>query len=83
MRTVGEILTRFAEETGGSVYFATRVGQLRRAYENVATALRHQYNLGYTSTNERSDGTWREIRVICNREGYTVTARKGYYANDS
>ena len=80
VRTVGEILNRFAGETGGRAYFATRVGKLRRAYENVATALRHQYSLGYTSSNSKQDGSWRKIRVLVDREGYEVDARKGYYA---
>ena len=80
IRTVESILESFAGQTGGTVYFATRVGQLRRAYENVAKALRHQYNLGYSSTNHDRDGSWREIRVVVDREGYEVSARKGYYA---
>jgi len=79
IRTVGEVLTRFAEETGGRVFFAQRVNQLRRAYENVAQALRHQYSLGYVSTNTKRDGAWRSIRLICKREGYTTYARRGYY----
>ena len=79
IRTVGEVLSRFAEETGGRVFFAQRVNQLRRAYENVAQALRHQYSLGYVSTNTKRDGAWRSIRLVCKREGYTTYARKGYY----
>jgi Ca-activated chloride channel family protein len=80
VRTVGELLSRMAAETGGTSYLATRPRQLRRAYDTVATALRHQYNLGYSSTNSRRDGTWREIRVLSTLEDAQVTARKGYYA---
>ena len=80
VRSVGTILTRFAEETGGRVFFANRPRQLRRGYETVATALRHQYNLGYSSTNNRHDGTWRQIQVRSTLEGYQVNARNGYYA---
>lgn len=80
VRTVEAILTSFADDTGGRAYFANRVGKLRRAYENVAQALRHQYSLGYSSTNEKRDGAWRSIHVVCTREGYEVDARKGYYA---
>jgi Ca-activated chloride channel family protein len=80
VRTVGALLTRFAEETGGNTFFATRPRQLRRAYETVAAALRHQYNIGYSSTNSQRDGTWREIRLLCTLEDSQVTARKGYYA---
>ena len=79
IRTVGEVLSRFADETGGRPFFAQRVNQLRRAYETVAQALRHQYSLGYVSTNTKRDGAWRNIRLICRREGYTTYARKGYY----
>lgn len=80
VRTVGTILRSFAEQTGGQPYFATRIGQLRKAWENVAEALRHQYNLGYSSTDSARDGSWREIRVTVDREGYMVNARKGYFA---
>jgi len=80
VRTVGALLTSFAEETGGNAFFATRPRQLRRAYETVAAALRHQYNIGYSSTNSRHDGTWREIRLLSTLEDSVVTARKGYYA---
>lgn len=80
VRSVGALLTRFAEDTGGNAFFATRPRQLRRAYETVAAALRHQYNLGYSSTNSRRDGSWREIRLLSTLEDSEVTARKGYYA---
>ncbi len=80
VRSVGSLLGRFAEETGGRAFFATRPRQLRQAYDTVAAALRHQYNIGYTSTNARHDGTWREIRLLCTLEEYEVNARKGYYA---
>ena len=72
VRTVGALLTAFAEDTGGSAFFATRPRQLRRAYETVAAALRHQYNIGYSSTNTRRDGTWREIRLLCTLEDSEV-----------
>lgn len=83
VRTVGTILEAFADQTGGQTYYASRLGQLRKAWENIATALRHQYNLGYTSTNQERDGSWREIRVDVDREGYEVIARSGYYAPSS
>ena len=41
---------------------------------------RSQYNLGYISTNAKTDGAWRRIQVLCNRPGLEVRTRNGYYA---
>jgi hypothetical protein len=45
-----------------------------------------QYTIGYISTNEKTDGTWRkvEIKITCpDSESLRVRARKGYYAPSS
>jgi Ca-activated chloride channel family protein len=74
------IISSLAETTGGSAVFAPGAGQLRRSFERVAEDLRHQYLLAYPSDDKRHDGKWREIKVLVDRPGVTLTNRKGYFA---
>jgi VWFA-related protein len=74
------ILSSLAQTTGGSAEFAPGAGQLRRSFERVAEDLRHQYLLAYPSDDKRHDGKWREIKVLVDRPGVTLTNRKGYFA---
>jgi VWFA-related protein len=69
-----------AEPTGGRALFFTRIDELGAAFDSLLDELKHQYLLGYQSTNEARDGTWREIRVEV--EGrHRVRARRGYRAS--
>jgi Ca-activated chloride channel family protein len=89
--TQRSILQQIAQATGGMAFFPMSVKSLDDVYEKVIAEIRAQYTLGYLSTNDKDDGTWRkvEIRVIRKNEGtdggkdagdYRVRARKGYYA---
>lgn len=74
------ILREMAEATGGRALFSSRAGRLRRAFEEVADDLRHQYSLAYTSDDPKRDGGWREIRVSTTRPELRVVSRTGYFA---
>jgi VWFA-related protein len=74
------ILRSLAEETGGRAIFSSRSGQIRKAFDEVAQDLRHQYSLAYVPDDRRHDGTWREIRLTVAKPGLKATARRGYYA---
>ncbi len=56
-------LTKIAEETGGKVYFPTRLEDLQGIAIDIAKELRTQYSIGYMPTNDREDGSYRNIRV--------------------
>jgi Ca-activated chloride channel family protein len=75
-----DILNNLSSATGGEVLFLSRPRQLAEAFERVAEALRNQYAIAYTSTDQRKDGSWRETRTVVLRTGLAVTARRGYYA---
>ncbi len=77
---LASILRRLGEATGGRVLFSVRPGQLRKAFDDVAQDLRHQYALAYVSDDRRRDGVWREIRLSSTRSGLRVTTRRGYFA---
>ncbi len=79
-QSVETILRMLAEETGGRPIFSSRTAQIRKAFDEVAQDLRHQYSLAYVSDDRRHDGTWREIRVTVTKPGLKVTTRRGYYA---
>ncbi len=57
--------------------------ELDRAFINLAQQLRTQYVLGFFSTNEKRDGSYRKLTVRIKRSGYTAHARAGYYAPKS
>jgi Ca-activated chloride channel family protein len=77
------ILQQIAEVTGGQAFFPTSVKELDGVYEKVVTQIRAQYTIGYLSTNEKTDGTWRKVEVrIARRNGRDLRtrSRKGYFA---
>jgi len=78
-------LSQLATVTGGRAYFPKTMEACRQACVDTANELRSQYTLGYYSTNEKKDGTWRKVRVDVvglppDRGGVVVQTRDGYYA---
>jgi Ca-activated chloride channel family protein len=56
-------LERMAKETGGKSYFPGSVDDLAGIAREIGAELRMQYSIGYIPTNDREDGTFRNIRV--------------------
>jgi VWFA-related protein len=81
--TLASLLRQFAESTGGRAVFSKGTGGLRKAFSEIAEDLRHQYSIGYVSTNPSRDGKWRSISVATPGRTLEVVTRKGYYAPDS
>ena len=67
------------EQTGG--YF-TGTMMASKAIDNIDTATRFQYVLGYYTQNATLDGRYRRIIVRVNRPGLRVLYRHGYYARE-
>jgi VWFA-related protein len=78
--TLGQILSRLSEETGGRALFTPSARQLRKSFKDIADDLRHQYSIAYVPTNRAKDGTWREIVVQTPGLNLEIMARKGYFA---
>jgi len=77
------LLASIAEETGGMAFFPMGIKDLDKIYEQVVGEVRAQYTIGYVSTNQKTDGAWRKIKIKLTRtdsKGLRVRARKGYYA---
>jgi len=73
-------LQQIAEATGGQAFFPTTMKDIEASYDKVVAQIRAQYTLGYLSTNEKTDGTWRKVEVKTTRKDLRVRSRKGYFA---
>lgn len=59
-------LERLAIETGGKAYFPNSVSELNTIATDIASELRTQYILSYYPSNDKKDGTFRNIKVAVN-----------------
>jgi VWFA-related protein len=76
-------MRKLTEQTGGRVInVGNKFDKLRDAFDQIAAELRSQYNVGYTPTNAKLDGTYRKLEIK-NKQSYKVQARAGYYASKS
>jgi Ca-activated chloride channel homolog len=57
-------LERLAADTGGKSYFPNDVTELNGIAREIASELRTQYSIGYLPSNDRKDGTFRNIKVV-------------------
>ncbi|MBI4469122.1 MAG: VWA domain-containing protein [Acidobacteria bacterium] len=76
-------LEKLANSTGGEVLFPDRAEELEPAFMRLAGQLRTQYFLGFYSSNEMRDGSFRQLVVRLRRPGTFARARSGYYAPKS
>jgi VWFA-related protein len=73
-------MKKLAEQTGGRVInVGNNDKKLKEAFDQIASEMRSQYNIGYTPTNNKQDGSFRKIEIKT-KEGYKVQSRSGYYA---
>jgi Ca-activated chloride channel family protein len=77
------LLQTLARETGGAVFFPGSARDLDRIYQTIRTDVRGRYTLGYVSSNEKRDGTFRQVRVRLTDPAHRrleVRTRTGYVA---
>jgi Ca-activated chloride channel family protein len=78
------LLDEISEQGGGRYYRIDRSRDLPATAEKIGRELRHQYVLGYTSTDQVRDGRYRrvEVKVLRARGQPKLSAlwRRGYYA---
>jgi Ca-activated chloride channel homolog len=76
-------LERFAGLTGGQAFFPTSIKDVDKMYEKIQREVAARYNLGYVSTDTRTDGAWRSVDVRLTRKdlkGVKLRTRGGYFA---
>jgi Ca-activated chloride channel homolog len=75
-----ERLAKYAKDTGGDVYYASKSRGMEQLYPRVTEEARNQYVLYYTSSGTDRGKDYHSIEVRVRREGLTILAREGYYA---
>ena len=78
-------LQALTEVSGGRCFFPSNAKELDAIYSEITMELENRYSVGYASTNDRLDGTWRRVEVKLRRdraglEHADVRSREGYYA---
>ncbi len=76
-----KVLQRLALETGGEAIFPTRLSETVEICERIARDIRDQYTIGYSSPNDKRDGTYHKVRVTARMDGsgkLSVRTRVGY-----
>ena len=80
-KSAKKALKALADASGGLDYYPKSVSDVQEITPRVAHEIRNQYILGYTSSNQALDGTFRQIKVTVTGFGRpTVRTRNGYYA---
>jgi Ca-activated chloride channel family protein len=72
-------LHHIAEQTGGSDFDALH-SDLAQTFKQIGDELRSVYSIGYYSTNNTPDNTFRKVAVDVHTPGVTIRAKSGYYA---
>jgi Ca-activated chloride channel family protein len=75
-----KILQKFADETGGRVFFPYKIDDLAQSFMDIGSELRSQYFIAFSPTIPLSQGRYRRIEVQTDRKSLNVRTRKGYYA---
>ena len=78
------IITEIVRLTGGRAFFPNNFKQLDYFCDLIHSELRSQYLVGYSSTDSKSDGSWRKVQVRLDPpEGMPklkVRTKEGYFA---
>lgn len=78
-----DTLKELCQETGGRIFFPFKLDDLDDSFRQINQELRSQYNLGYFSTNNARDGSYRKVKIEIQEKGLKLNYRKGYYAPTS
>lgn len=75
-------MNELAKTSGGKVFSAGDLSEARTAFKSVADEIGTKYSLGYYSTNDKRDGSYRRIKIGLKGlpAGAQVRAREGYTA---
>jgi VWFA-related protein len=74
-------MKKLTSETGGRVIeVGNKYEKLKEAFDQISKELRSQYNIGYSPTNAKLDGTFRKVEIHPKEKDYKIQSRLGYYA---
>lgn len=72
-------LPRYANATGGDVFYASKLDSLEDAYSRATEEARNQYTLAYAPRGTDRSIDYHSIEVRVKRPGLTIRTRDGYY----
>jgi len=75
-----QTMSAMAQDTGGQAFFNTN--GLASAVSQAIDDGSSYYTLAYTPTDPKYSGQFRKIEVKLAQQGYTLSYRRGYYADD-
>ena len=78
-----KLLKKIARATGGEAFAPANNAKITAVLQRIARDIRHAYTIGYVSSNETRDGSFRKIRVTVqtrDRHALVVKTREGYLA---
>ncbi|HEX4231987.1 MAG TPA: VWA domain-containing protein [Bryobacteraceae bacterium] len=74
-------LKELTTASGGVAYYPKQLNEVSGLALEVARDIRSQYTIAYSPSLQDLDGSYRQIKVVCNAPGKpTVRTRSGYYA---
>jgi Ca-activated chloride channel homolog len=77
------VLKKIAKVTGGESYFPKTSADLADIWRRIAGSIRAQYTIGYASSNQARDGSYRTVKITANgkrSKALEVRTRPGYFA---
>jgi VWFA-related protein len=74
------ILAKYANQTGGTVFYPATAGGFSEAYQKIAQMARNQYVLGFVPQTPPQKISFHKIAVRVKDRDTNVRSRKGYYA---
>lgn len=76
-----KLMEKFAEETGGRVFYPNKIEDVAHAFNTIQEELRSQYALSYKPADFDADGHYRRIDIQARTDkNVVIRARKGYFA---
>jgi VWFA-related protein len=72
-------LVKYANESGGDIYYAAKSNAMEKLYSRITEQARHEYTLAYVPRGNNHNSNYHVVEVKTTREGLRVKTRQGYY----
>jgi Ca-activated chloride channel family protein len=72
-------LIKYANESGGDIYYASKSNAMEKLYSRITEQARHEYTLAYVPNGNNRNSNYHVVEVKTTREGLKVKTRQGYY----
>ena len=73
-------MTKLALYSGGLLFDAKKIDDLRPAFQKVAQELSSQYSIGFYPKNLKHDGKFHKVEMKTKKPGLLVRNKQGYFA---